>query len=215
MKTINLLIILSTSVLFSSCGVLTDITYHAAKKKGPYDAIIVPGFPYVKSNDLSMIYKIRIYWAYHLYNQGIAKNIIFSGSAVHTPYVEAKIMSEFAKQMGIPSENIFVEDSAEHSTENLFYGYQLAKKLGFKKIAVATDPFQSGMISFLTRKDKLPVDYIPAKIETIAVRYWKTFSFKIDETVAQKDDFIPLAERSTKEDRMKGTHGDRFRESRD
>ncbi len=215
MKALHILLLLSTSLLFSSCGVFTDITYQAAKKKGPYDAIIVPGFPYEKSADLSVVYKIRIFWAYHLYNEGMAKNIIFSGSAVHTPYVEAKIMAEYAKQMGIPEANIFIEDSAEHSTENLFYSYQLAQSLGFEKVAVATDPFQSGMISYLTSKDKLPVDYIPAKVETIATKYWETFDFNINEKLAYKEDFIPLAERTTKEERMRGTQGELFRERKE
>lgn len=198
--------------LFSSCGVFTDIPFQIAKKKAPYDIIIVPGFPYEKRPDLNTIYKVRIFWAYHLYKTGITNNVMFSGSAVHTPYVEAKVMAEFAKQMGIPEEHIFIEDSAEHSTENLFYGYQLSKKMGFNKIAVATDPFQSGMISFLTRKDKLPVDYIPAKIETIAVKYWNTFKFNINDKNAFKKNFVPLVERISKEERMKGTHGERFRE---
>ncbi|MCG3164730.1 MAG: hypothetical protein POELPBGB_00489 [Bacteroidia bacterium] len=215
MKTVHILILLSATLFLSSCGVFTDITYHNARKKAPYDAIIVPGFPYEKSADLSVVYKIRIFWAYHLYNEGIAKNIIFSGSAVHTPYVEAKIMAEYAKQMGIPEANIFIEDSAEHSTENLFYSYQLAQRHGFEKVAVATDPFQSGMISYLTSKDKLPVDYIPAKVETVATRYWETFDFNINEKVAYKEDFIPLAERTTKEERMRGTQGELYRERKE
>ena len=124
-------------------------------------------------------------------------------------------MAEYAKQMGIPAANIFIEDSAEHSTENLFYSYNLAKKHGFEKVAVATDPFQSGMISYLTSKDKLPVDYIPAKVETIATKYWKTFNFNINENIAFKEDFIPLSDRTSKEERMRGTQGNLYRESKE
>jgi uncharacterized SAM-binding protein YcdF (DUF218 family) len=199
-------------LLLQSCGAFTDVTYQRAKKRGPYDAIIVPGFPYEKRPDLNIIYKVRIFWAYHLYQKGIAKNIVFSGSAVHTPYVEARIMAEFAKQMGIPEEHIFVEDSAEHSTENLFYGLALCHRLGFKKVAVATDPFQSGMIAFLTNRDKLPVDFIPAMVETVAVKYWKTFQFNINDKAAFREDFVPLVERKDKAERKKGTQGDAYRE---
>lgn len=198
--------------LLQSCGVFTDITYQRAKKRAPYDAIIVPGFPYERRPDLNIIYKVRIFWAYHLYQKGIAKNIIFSGSAVHTPYVEGRIMAEFAKQMGIPGEHIFVEDSAEHSTENLFYGLALSRRMGFEKVAVATDPFQSGMIAFLTNRDKLAVDFIPAKIETVATKYWNTFKFNINDRVALRENFVPLVERKDKAQRMKGTHGHSYRE---
>jgi uncharacterized SAM-binding protein YcdF (DUF218 family) len=208
----RLLAMMCVLLLLQSCGAFTDVTYQRAKKRGPYDAIIVPGFPYEKRPDLNIIYKVRIFWAYHLYQKGIAKNIVFSGSAVHTPYVEARIMAEFAKQMGIPEEHIFVEDSAEHSTENLFYGLALCHRLGFTKVAVATDPFQSGMIAFLTNRDKLPVDFIPAMVETVAVKYWKTFQFNINDKAAFREDFVPLVERKDKAERKKGTQGDAYRE---
>jgi vancomycin permeability regulator SanA len=207
-----ILIGLITLLFFSGCGIYTDIPYKRAKKRAPYDVVIVPGFPYEKRPDLNIIYRVRMFWAYHLYMNGITRNVMFSGGAVHTPYVEAKIMAEYAKQMGIPQEHIFIEDSAEHSTENLFYGYRLAKRMGFEKIAVATDPFQSGMIAMLTNKDKIPVDFIPAKIEIVATRYWKSFRFNINDKLAHKEDFVPLVERISKEERKKGTKGDSFRE---
>jgi len=212
MKYSSVILLLGSVIMLNGCALYPNIVYKKALKKAPYDAIIVPGYPYEKSTDLNVIYKVRIFWAYYLYKQGVTKNIIFSGSAVHSPYVEGKIMAEIATQMGIPKENIFIEDSAEHSTENLFYGYNLAKEKGFNKIAVATDPFQSGMIAILTSKDKIPVDYIPSKIGTVAIKYWKTFNFNIDSKDAYKTDFVPLAERITKEEMMKGTHGGIYRE---
>lgn len=212
MKNLSHFVLLAAlSLSLSSCGLFTDITYQRAKKHAPYDAIIVPGFPHDPGKEINNIYKIRIFWAYHLYKNGIANNIIFSGSAVHTPYYESRIMAQYARQLGIPEQHIFTEDSAEHSTENLFYSYRLARQLGFEKIAVATDPFQSGMIAYLTSKDRFPVDFIPAKIETIAALYWDTFSFRINEQAAYKNDFVPLAERTTKEERMAGTQGERYR----
>ena len=70
----------------------------------------------------------------------MTKNIIFSGGAVYTKYTESAIMKLFAIEMGIPEENIFIEERAEHSTENVFYSYYIAKDLNFKKLAVASDP---------------------------------------------------------------------------
>jgi uncharacterized SAM-binding protein YcdF (DUF218 family) len=208
----TILIGLTALIFFSGCGIYTDIPYKRAKKKAPYDVIIVPGFPYEGRPDLNIIYRVRMFWAYHLYMNGITKNVMFSGGAVHTPYVEAKIMAEYAVQMGIPRDNIIIEDSAEHSSENLFYGYRLAKRMGYEKIAVATDPFQSGMIALLTNRDKLPVDFIPAKIETVATKYWKSFRFNINDKTAHKEGFVPLVERVSKKERKKGTRGESFRE---
>lgn len=207
---------LCSILLFNSCGLFTYVPYWKAQKKAPYDVIIVPGFPYEEQPDLNTIYKVRLCWAYHLYTKGFTKNIIFSGGAVHSSYVEAKVMAEFATQMGIPREHIFVEDSAEHSTENLFYSYNLAKRNGWEKIAVTTDPFQSGMIAFLTTKDSLPVDFVPANLEPIIFKYWKMFKFNInDKEALQQENFVPLVERMDRKERLRGTHGDQFREGKD
>src|ERR1700722_8092906 len=107
--------------------------------KERYDIIIVPGVPY--KNEWSRTMKARIYWSKFLFDQGIAKNIMFSGSSVYTPYTESTIMAQYAEAIGIPKENIFTETRAEHSTENVYYSYKKAKKMHFDRIALASDPF--------------------------------------------------------------------------
>lgn len=116
--------------------------YHKNVKRAPYDAIIVPGFPYDTTPAKLPWLNVRLYWAKALYDRGITRNIIFSGSAVHTPYTEATVMRIAADSLGIPPEHIFCETEALHSNENVRLGYKLARKLGFKKIAVATDAYQ-------------------------------------------------------------------------
>lgn len=214
MRNLILLLLICFAIGTSSCGkIFTHATYQRAQQRGAYDAVIVPGFPYhAEAKDLNAIYKIRIYWAYHLYKTGMARNIIFSGGAVHTPYVEARIMAEYAKELGVPEEHIIIEERAEHSTENLFYGYELAKERGLRRVAVATDPFQSEMIRYLTMKDDLPVEFIPAVVGIITKEYWKTYDLCIDPSVAMVDDFVPLKQRLSKEERRRGTTGDRYRE---
>ena len=88
--------------------------YKRALKNQPYDVIIVPGVPYNgKKWDTAM--KGRVIWACYLIKKGIAKNVIFSGGAVYSPYVEGKVMALFAEQLGIPKEKIMVEDKAQHN----------------------------------------------------------------------------------------------------
>jgi uncharacterized SAM-binding protein YcdF (DUF218 family) len=214
MRHLVYMLLITIAVGTSSCGkIFTHATYQRAQQRGAYDAVIVPGFPYhADAKNINTIYKIRIYWAYHLYKTGMARNIIFSGGAVHTPYVEARIMAEYAKELGVPEEHIIIEDRAEHSTENLFYGYELAKERGLRRVAVATDPFQSEMIRYLTMKDNLPVEFIPAVVGIITKEYWNTYELSIDPSTAMVDDFVPLKQRLSKEERRRGTAGDRYRE---
>ena len=114
-----------------------------------FDAIIVPGVPY-EDAALDSVMKARVIWAYVLYKNGITRNVIFSGSAVYSPYYEALIMGLYAKQLGIPAKSIYYDTQARHSTENVYYSYLLAKDKGFKKVALATDPFQSRLLTNYT-----------------------------------------------------------------
>lgn len=125
------------------------------QKRAPFDAIIIPGYPYVTSQypygteRNRILLNTRVYWAKELYDKGIAKNIIFSGAATHTPYVEGMIMKIIADSLGIPPEHTFVEDKALHSWQNALYGKRMAKKMGFKNIAMATDPYQFSYLTYL------------------------------------------------------------------
>src|SRR5688572_4637129 len=145
----RLIFFLLALLLFSNCSLFVpgaSKLYKRSLKKHPqYDVVIVPGFPF-KEPEQEMQSLLRVIWSVHLYKRGIAKNIIYSGGAVYTPYIEGRIMKEYAKALGVPEEHVFVEDKAEHTTENVWYGYKLAKSKGFKTIAVASDIFQTKLI---------------------------------------------------------------------
>ena len=154
-------------LMFSSCNAYYNLFYadpikcfEFAKQKKPYDVIIIPGFPH-DSGKVNSVLCQRLSWACYLYKNGYTKNIIFSGSAVHSPYVEAKIMRLLALNMGIKDEHIFIETKAEHTTENLYYSTILANKLGFNSIAFATQPAQASFMKPFKRKFKLQLDFLP------------------------------------------------------
>lgn len=174
-------------------------------KQKTYDAIIVPGVP-LEKEDWSKIMQIRVFWSHYLFTQGIAKNIIYSGGAVYTKYTESSVMALYAKELGIPEEHIFEDSLAEHSTENLYYSYKLAQKLGFKNIALASDPFQSMMLTSFAKKEKLDVDFIPV-IFAMIDKEIKLYTPKINAEQAIKKDFTALPERENFFERFKGTRG--------
>ena len=179
--------------------------YNRAIKNQPYDVIIVPGYPF-DGNDWSQVVKSRVLWATYLYKKGIAKNIIFSGAATYSPYVEGKVMALYAEALGIPKNHIFVEDKAEHSTENIYYSYQLAKKLNFTKIAVATDPYQSPrLMRFTKHRFKLPITHIPFVADSLATIH--NVYPKINASSAKVENFRSIVEKQSKWYRLKGTLG--------
>ena len=195
-------------VVFQSCSFSNKKStslYNDAIETSPYDAIIVPGFPF-ENNEWDRIMRARVVWAAYLYKKGYTKNIIFSGSAVYSPYYESKIMALYAEKLGVNKENIFIETKAEHSTENVYYSYKMAEKLKLKKVAIATDTYQSKMIeSFVEDKFNNEIDFFPIQYEIL--EKIDTLEILIDPTIAFKKDFISIKEREGYWKRFQGTLG--------
>ncbi|MEO6490422.1 MAG: YdcF family protein [Ferruginibacter sp.] len=167
--------------------------------------IIVPGVP-LENGKWDRTMKARVYWSKYLFDRGIAKNIMYSGSAVYTPYYEGIIMSLYAEAIGIPKEHIFTETRAEHSTENIYYGYYKSKQLGFKKIALATDPFQAKQLnSFAKLRLGNSVGVIPIVFDTLRAMEPMMTDPVINYQLAFEPNFISIVKRESRWKRIKGT----------
>ena len=173
----------------------------------PYDVIIVPGVPFDGTKwDSTM--KGRVYWSKYLYDHGIAKNVMYSGSAVYTPYFEGKIMGLYAEKLGIPKEHIFTEIKAEHSTENAYYSYKKSKLLGFKRIAIASDPFQTKLLKRYAKKILDPsVGILPMVQDSLNKAYPVKPNPEIDFHQAYDPKFVSLLKRESFWKRFRGTRG--------
>ncbi len=182
-------------VLLSSFGLKERVIKSNRKSFAhvPYDVVIVPGYPYDTAPKFPLL-AARMNWVKELYEKGITKNIIFSGGAIHTPYVEAKVMKIIADTLGIPSNHIFLEEHAPHSFQNITYSNKLAKKLGFKKVAVATDPFQFSYMSLMigAAPGVRILTFSPDSSE--AKKYFQPLPY-YDPRDAFVNDFVPLENR--------------------
>lgn len=174
-----------------------------------FDVGIVPGVPF-KNGKWDTVMKGRVIWAYNLYKKGIVKNFIFSGNAVYSPYYEAKIMGLYALQLGIPQEHILYDTLAEHSTENIFNAYELARKEGFKTIALVTDPFQSSMTKgFTKRRFRTYIQHLPFLVDTLKI--YNDLEPTINPSSAFKEHFISIKKRQSFFTRFWGTLGKRIK----
>jgi uncharacterized SAM-binding protein YcdF (DUF218 family) len=204
MKTVFLSLLLLASMVSPACadGRLDRIVE-------PYDAIIVPGYPFRPNGKMNPMYKVRLYWAYHLYKEGKTKRIIVSGSAVHTPYVEAEVYALYLIELGIDPDHIIIEDRAEHSLENVFYSMEIAREHGFKRVAVVSDKAQTFMIKYLANKfdHEISADFLPAKWRFIIMNYWNKFDLDIDYEEAYQPGFVHISMKKTETQRKLGTSG--------
>jgi uncharacterized SAM-binding protein YcdF (DUF218 family) len=201
-------IIITGGILLSGCVFFRPspkkMYSRSLKRNSQYDAIIVPGVPFnAPAWDKTM--QARVLWATYLYKQGITKYIIMSGNAVYTPYIEAQIMKLYAIKLGVPDQAILLEMNARHSTENVWFGYKLAKGEGLKKIALATDPFQTKMLYGLARRRIKGIAFLPVLFDTIKKLPQDTPT--IDYQKYKIENFIPITESQNKFQRLKGTLG--------
>lgn len=171
----------------------------------PFDVVIIPGIPF-NGKSWDSVMKSRVLWSYILYRNGYTRNIIYSGSAVYTPYYEARIMGMYGQALGIPAKNIFYDTMAKHSTENVYYSYLIAKKKGFKSIALATDPFQSFMLRGFTRKRfGTPIYHLPFMVDSLAA--YNSANPVIDPRPAYVAEWASIKEKQDIVTRMRGTLG--------
>ncbi|HNP18941.1 MAG TPA: YdcF family protein [Fulvivirga sp.] len=179
----------------------------AKAKTETYDIIVVPGVPF-ENGEWGRTMRGRVLWSKYLYDLGITKNIMYSGSAVYSPYPEAEIMALYAEKLGVPKSHIFTETKAEHSTENIYNSYHKARKLGFKKIALASDPFQTKMLRRFAHVRLSPdVGLIPFVNDTLSRIEANTANPTIDYQSLYVEDFISLMDRESFWERLKGTRG--------
>ena len=196
-------------LMLNACSFSAKTTERYFKKASSksYDMIAVPGVPFTETGwDSTM--KARVYWSKYLYDKGITKNIMYSGSSVYSPYYEGEIMALYAIAIGIPKENVFTETKAQHSTENLYYVYLKSKKLGFTDIALATDPFQAKQLKRFARvKINKNVGLIPIVFDTLKAIQPFMINPKIDYQKAFNSNFISIKSRESFWKRLRGTMG--------
>ena len=57
---------------------------------------------------------------------------------MHSRYVEADAIAAGMAALGVPAERIWLEPNALHTDENMYFSLQIARALGFSRVAVAS-----------------------------------------------------------------------------
>lgn len=202
----HILLISSLLLVICGCNVKKIATrmYATYITKAPYDAVIVPGIAYDTLKQQTNGFNARIIWAKELYDKGVTRNIIFSGAACYSPYVEAQAMKMIAEAMGVPAANVFAESKAEHGKENVYYSWLLAQKLGFKKVALAADPYQAFFLEGFIQTNLPDMGILPMAVDSLK-KYYLPLP-RIDPSATYVKDFVPLNEREKFMTRVKHTN---------
>jgi hypothetical protein len=102
------------------------------------DVLVVPGCPTAEDGAIGRCLAARVAWAERLYREGVAENIITTGGAVYTPWVEAEVMAAALTELGVPADRIWIESHALHTDENMYNAMRIAQQQGWDSFAVAS-----------------------------------------------------------------------------
>ena len=112
----------------------------------------------------------RLSYAILLYKKGVIKKILISGgngNLINEGYLEANWSKRFLLEIGIPQDDILIENKSRNTYENAKYSYELLKHNN-KNLLLITSAWHMKRANFCFNKfnmncDKFPTDYIRKK----------------------------------------------------
>ena len=122
------------------------------------DVIVVLGSGISSSGTLLPKGQKRVEKAVELYNDGTAERLIMSGCfSWHRddvpPKTEAEAMKDCAVSLGVPSENVLMENHSKDTLGNVFFTkLQFLEEHGWYNIAVVTSDYHKDRVAFLCQK---------------------------------------------------------------
>ena len=102
------------------------------------DCIIILGAGLRQNNMPSLMLEDRLIKGIEAYNNGISKKIIMSGDHTRKNHDEVTIMKEYAINMGVPSEDIFMDHAGISTYDSI---YRAKYIFNAKKIAIITQKY--------------------------------------------------------------------------
>lgn len=102
--------------------------------------------------------------AVKLYKDGYASNIIFSSGYTYI-YNDAENMRLFAISMGIPEENIILEQEANSTYENVRFSKDIIDRNGWDSVLIISSPYNMRRVSLVFNKwgNDIKVRYTPVE----------------------------------------------------
>lgn len=149
------------------------------------DVIVILG-----CNLNSIFMNQRLKKSIELYNEGIAKYFIVTGKG-KGDISEALGMKNFLVNLGIYDNNIFIEEKAKNTYQNLKFSKNIMNNKGFKKAVIVSDYYHIARIKMIAKRIKLDCSFA-----TWPVKKFNKYEVKaiLREVIAYIKDFIIVYE---------------------
>ena len=125
------------------------LTVHQPLQKS--DVILALGGGVGESGQAGQGYQERVTTAVELYQKGYAHHIIFSSGYAYL-LKEAQVMKELAMSLGVPEQNIDIEDKAGNTYENIKFSSDIIKSHHFKNIIIVSSPYHLKRTQLVAQK---------------------------------------------------------------
>lgn len=131
------------SAVFIGLFALSQLAYWLASRPAPAGAdpgncaVLVAGFPANPDGSLHPMQRMRVEVGVSAYRNQACDRLIVSGAAVHNSHVEAEVMAAFARELGVPQDQLIIEDRARNTWQNI--SCSLPYLENHKRIIIASD----------------------------------------------------------------------------
>lgn len=134
-------------------------------KRKKYECAVVCGYPAAEDGKPSPEMKKRVEAAVEIWKKGKADVLIMSGGAAANRHVEAEVMAEYAKKLGVPEEKILLEKNSVSTYHNMMYVKQLMDEKKIKNCVVVTSGWHLRKANHYAQK--MGMDYVMHRAEEI------------------------------------------------
>jgi hypothetical protein len=182
-------------LLFTACAARQSVLEQPERPH--VDVVMIPGCPTEDDGSLSTCLIDRIVWGAMVWEAGIADEVIVSGAATYNRYAEARALAAGLAALGVPAEHIWLEESARHTDENVYYSLLLTVRIGRDSFAIASAAGQAPGACSMARSWWYACVAIPMENERVRAalagdpRYAVLKSVRVD---PEPDGWLPVDE---------------------
>lgn len=118
---------------------------------GRVDAIVVFGSPTDISGALTPMQRWRVDEGVAEYRRGVAPVLLFTGGPAANKYVESQTMAQYARSLGVPSQNLLTETRSKTTVENIRNSTPMLLTRGWTKVELVSSADHLPRIAVLMR----------------------------------------------------------------
>lgn len=132
--------VIIAGTLLAAAAVTID-NFGQRDRSHPADAIVVLGARVEPGGAPGDSLRCRTLRAVHLYQEGMAAAILFTGGVGEHPPSEAQAARNLARSLGIPERACVLEEHSTSTWENAVNAAAICRERGWRKVVVVSDPY--------------------------------------------------------------------------